>query len=177
MDYEIGNDTKNGLDLIKEYDLKTSFLVTSHDESKQVLDECIRRDIKVIPKRMIRNISITRLSENSPACVLIDDDAWVQESWQVIAEEYGKSIATYRSYDHFLTDQNTISKSTPIFVDFKLADGERGDVVSKKIYDDGFKELFIATGFKLKNKDELKWIKGVTGKKPPIELFEANSNT
>lgn len=57
------------------------------------------------------------------------------------------------------------SKNALICVDANLG-GEKGEEVTKILYDDGFANLYITTAFEASRFSHLTWIKGVVGKAP-----------
>lgn len=51
--------------------------------------------------------------------------------------------------------------------DSNLQNGEKGEEISKTLYDLGFTQLYLATGYQPEKFGQLPWIKQVVGKAPP----------
>jgi hypothetical protein len=59
IDYELTGETTNGLSLIHSFDLqKCSYLVTSRYEDIEILAECMKSGIKILPKSVAAHIPI-----------------------------------------------------------------------------------------------------------------------
>lgn len=98
--------------------------------------------------------------------VLIDDDELIRMSWQMAANKANIQVLLFQSIDEFINVSSEISKDTEIFVDSNLGDGIKGEVESKKIYELGFSNIFIATGYSKESLDKPEWIKDIVGKRP-----------
>ena len=98
--------------------------------------------------------------------VLIDDDKLIHMSWQMAARKADVELKTFFSVDEFLESCECISQQTEIFIDSNLADGKRGEIESEKIFNAGFEELFLSTGYNSEDIQRPEWIKAVTGKRP-----------
>lgn len=57
--------------------------------------------------------------------------------------------------------------STPIYVDSKLGDGVIGEEFAKELHEQGFQNLYLATGRQPESLPPMPWIKEVDGKKAP----------
>jgi FixJ family two-component response regulator len=98
--------------------------------------------------------------------VLIDDDELMQRTWKYKAEQAGVSIMTVDSVETFYSIAGSLDKSeTTIYIDENLG-SEKGSVVSKQIYDLGFKTIYITTGETDLRKPD--WIIDVISKRPPF---------
>ncbi|MBI4060973.1 MAG: HAMP domain-containing histidine kinase, partial [Elusimicrobia bacterium] len=75
LDYELRGHTETGLTLVEELGLgHQAILVTSRFEEKAILDECLRLNVRMIPKGLAGFVSIRCLPSMRPDAVLIDDD-------------------------------------------------------------------------------------------------------
>jgi len=99
--------------------------------------------------------------------ILIDDDPLIRAIWQFSAERYTKNIIVFSSADQFYQECCRISFDSIIYIDSNLGKGVRGEMIAKKIYQMGFANIYLTTGFYLGNIKEFPWIKGVVDKNPP----------
>lgn len=83
-----------------------------------------------------------------------------------MANSKNNTLHGYYSVDDFLKDADKFASETPIYIDSILGNGVRGEVESKRIYDLGFHQLFMATGAKLTNLPS--WIQGQQDKRYPV---------
>lgn len=170
IDYEFLGQEKSGIDLIKELNINSiSILVTSRYEEKSVLEKCEDLGVKLIPKSMAGVVPILiEEIKYKYDCVLIDDDPLVHQLWTIAAKEFNRNIVNYFSFEEFQRVEKNIDRSSFIYVDAHLSNNIRGEDISDKIFDIGFKNIFIATGY---DPDEIRKspkIKGITGKEPPF---------
>lgn len=98
--------------------------------------------------------------------VLIDDDKLIHMSWKHYAKKQGHSIATFFTIQDFLAISSDFPKEALIYVDSQLSNGIRGEEESKLIYEAGFHNLYLATGYEDFDVSKYYWIKGVKTKKP-----------
>jgi hypothetical protein len=57
--------------------------------------------------------------------------------------------------------------STAIYIDSNLGNGEKGEKLASRIYDSGFRNIYIATGDHPDRFSSLPQIKGIVGREPP----------
>ena len=104
--------------------------------------------------------------------ILIDDDELIQTSWILAANKNSKNLKCFFSIDEFLENAELYSKDVVIFIDSNLANGKRGEIESEKLYQNGFKNLYLATGYNAEDIKKPEWIKKVFGKKFPSEFLK-----
>lgn len=102
--------------------------------------------------------------------VLIDDDPMMRMTWIFAAEDAGKKIATYSSFDEFINEIDNYNKSTIIYIDSDLGKDIRGEICAKHLFDKGFIEIHLATGHSKEQFSNMPWLKSVLGKEPPFIL-------
>jgi len=100
--------------------------------------------------------------------IFIDNDELMHRFWTMQAKKKEIEIKCFFSVDEFLENAQRIEKDTEIYIDCELADGVRGEVESKKLYELGFTNLYLATGHPVRNIDKPAWVKKVCGKRPPF---------
>ncbi len=71
-----------------------------------------------------------------------------------------------------MKEQEHIPRSTPIYIDSNLDDNTKGEDIAQNIYQLGFTQIYLATGYPerfLATKSQLCNICRVVGKDPPWE--------
>lgn len=179
-DYELVGFEENGLDIIEQCNInQQSILVTSRFEEKNIRNHCKKLNIKLIPKgdapfvpiQLMENhetiLPSGNYTENKLDAILIDDDPIVHKTWSFSAVLANKNLKCFSSAKDFFAELNLFERNTPIYIDSKLQSDMRGEEVSKIIYDQGFLNIYIQTGYCPENFKAKNWIKGVLGKNPP----------
>jgi signal transduction histidine kinase len=169
IDYEFQNLTQVGLDIIEDLQIQSrSILITSRYEEAAILLRCERAGVKVIPKDLVCVVPIITRKKTMKKFVLIDDDSLIRSCWQHEAEAKKIVLSTFSTGDEFMRAANTFAKCTSIYVDVSLANGERGEDVAMQIYNLGFSNINLATGYEPTGFTNLPFIKSVAGKHPPF---------
>lgn len=104
----------------------------------------------------------------SIAYVLIDNDPLIHKMWEMAAVKGNVSIRTYRTVQSFLDDCAQYSADVSIYIDSELDNDLRGEIESQKIYDKGFKNIYLASGSIDINIEDYPWIKDKKSKRPPF---------
>ncbi len=169
IDYEFSNETINGLDLIETFNLsKNAFLVSSAFDEDIVRERSNSLHIQIIPKNYIPYIYIEKINRSPMHLILIDNDEMIRVMWEFAAEEKNIHLSTYACYSDFIINISGVSKDTPIYIDSNLGETIKGEEYAKKLYDQGYKELYITTGYQRYSFNEMPWIKAVIGKDVPF---------
>lgn len=100
--------------------------------------------------------------------ILIDDDQLIHLSWKIFFKKNKMELGTFFSVDKFLQHCDDLSKDVPIYIDSNLQDGIKGELESKKIYEAGFSNLFLCTGYEKGDIEKPVWIKSIIGKSPEL---------
>lgn len=170
IDYEFSTKDYNGLDKIIEHKIKNAVLVTSHFEDESIQAKCIKNNIKIIPKNLIPFITIVE-KENS-LIVLIDDDDLIHLVWKKEAKKRNINLIAFKSVHDFLSSSLGLDKNINIYIDSNLGESQKGEELSKNIFEKGFENIYLCSG---DNQIELKkypWIKGMSGKGFPTYNFQ-----
>jgi hypothetical protein len=114
----------------------------------------------------------TRVQLIFPVCgtiIQIDDDADLRKIWEVAAKNKGKEYRGFSSVEEFLAAKSALDASANIYIDSQLKSAEPGELSAKKIFDLGFKNIFLCTGFRREKfaLAAMPWLQGVVGKEPP----------
>jgi len=106
----------------------------------------------------------------SPDLVLIDDDPTLRESWEIVATLNNIKFKAFDTAKNFLTHINFITKTTPIYIDYHLDSHQSGIDFAKKLYEQGFSQIYLSTGFEPSEFDNYPWVKKIVGKEFPFNL-------
>ncbi len=98
--------------------------------------------------------------------ILIDDDELIRMSWELMASRKGDILKAYSSIEDFLKEKEIYNSEVKIYVDSSLGNGVKGEEESKKIFDAGFKNIYLASGYVFETLPE--WIIGQVGKEYPL---------
>ncbi len=174
MDYELVGEIQTGLNLIEELELhKNAILVTSHYDENYITERCVNHDIRLLPKLISAHIPIQVLEKynSDNEVILIDDDPLVRTMWELSAKSHDKKLEVFARVQDFLLVYELASREIVIYIDSKLGNGIKGEVISKSIYEKGFKNIYLATGRDMHQVDMFPWLSGVVGKVPPWEVL------
>jgi signal transduction histidine kinase len=105
---------------------------------------------------------------SSTDIVLIDNDQLVRMTWEMRAKKSNKKILCLASYAELKTHLNSLDRNTIFYIDVHISDNEDGVQVSKDLFDQGFTNLYLATGYEPEKFAHVTWIKGVVGKTPVV---------
>lgn len=165
VDFEFSGLKINGMNVIEKCGISSSsVLVTSRYEETEIQNRCRLLKVKLLPKAMAPYVPLAMYSEY---IVLIDDDQLVQRVWKMAAKANDKEILCFSSHSEFLEKCKDIPFSASIYIDSNLANGVKGEVVGKEIFNLGYKSIFLTTGMNPESFSSIYWVKGVIGKEPP----------
>jgi FixJ family two-component response regulator len=103
-----------------------------------------------------------------PPVVLIDDDKLVHINWASYCKNKGVPFVGFKSIYEFIKDSDTFDKRIKIFVDSNLGDGTKGEIESQKIFNLGFRNIYLATGYQKSEINKPSWIIDVYLKGPEV---------
>ncbi len=170
VDYELSGHKKTGLDWVLELDIaERSVLVSGRFGETQILEECQKRGVRMIPKSLAGSVPIilAEIPQRLWDAVLIDDDPLVRMTWKLAAAGSGKKLLSFSAASEFLRAVSGISPETPIYIDQELKGAVKGLQAAARISEFGFSEIYLATGRKEFPEEGRKILKGVVGKDPP----------
>ena len=159
-----------GLSLIRRYDLKNAYIVSSYYRDLDVLADCQKTNIKIVPKNFIRFVPVNLSAKSERSSVLIDDHSSNHEMWSKRAKDRNSNLFTYFSVDDFLADAQSYGLGTKIYVDSVLGNDRKGEIESKKIAAIGFEEIYLTSGFPESHFSDVSHIKQILPKLPPMNL-------
>ncbi len=166
FDYEFLGHDLNGLTLMDTVAADKKYLVTSRYEEAHIKEKCQKESIGLIDKGMIGFIPINLINNSKKSKhVLIDDDQLIHMSWKMEAKASDIELDCYFTVDEFLANSDIYSKNSIVNIDSNLSDGVKGEVESKKIYDAGFENIYLTTGYAPSEFKKPNWIKKIIGKR------------
>ena len=169
-DFELLGEELNGVDCInKLHAVQRSILVTARADEPQIIRLCEQYGIKLLPKSMANEVKIMNHFSDPKTVILIDDDNLTHLSWKLASKKTEVNLKTYFSVKEFLENSNSLDRRTPVYIDLELGPDLRGDVLSEDIFNQGFTELYITTGYDPDDIGKPQWIKDILVKKPPSQ--------
>lgn len=171
IDYEFVNINMSGIALIQSLQIMNqAILVTSHYEESEIRHVCERFGLKIVPKSLAMCVPISFQNGQSlqPDCVIIDDDDGVLEAWRCRALASCKKVAAFESVEEFMQAMHNYPRNIPIYIDSELRSNIKGEIAAKAIHDNGFTEIFLATGYSEIKIRDYPWLKSIVEKDPPF---------
>jgi hypothetical protein len=149
-------------------------LVTSRYEEPEIIEGCRKLKARIIPKGLAGLVPIrfapveaaTTTSRERWDAVLIDDDELTRMTWRLAASKAGKKLKSYATAAEFLNEWDRIDSETPVYIDAELGDGVKGQDESLKIFELGFRQIYLTTGYEAAKFTGLAHLRGVVGKAP-----------
>ena len=175
IDYEFLLDDKNGVDVIEQLNIQQhSILVTSAFEDQALRTRCLTLGIKIIPKPYVPYIpiSVAHNPHSHTNIILIDDNKLVRMTWQFAAKKAGCDLKIYSSFESFVSEIDRHDKSTAIYLDSDLGNGIKGEECAYRLFQQGFTNIHITTGYCVEKYLSFSWIKTVIGKTPPFYIVK-----
>ena len=99
---------------------------------------------------------------------MIDDDDLIRQVWTVSARSNNKKMCVFKDVESFLAKTSMIDIQTPIYIDSNLEGGVKGEIEAKRIFDLGFSEIHICTGYAPESFQKVSYIRSIRGKDPPF---------
>jgi len=100
--------------------------------------------------------------------VLIDDDDLVRMTWEMKAKKNNLILLTFSSIELFNLSKNTLSKDAIIYIDSDLGDALKGEEIAQVLYNEGFRNISIASGFSADHFKDLTFLRTIISKSAPF---------
>lgn len=170
LDYELSGHNETGLSLAEELNLcDRTILVTSRSEEPQIIAECIRLGVRMIPKGLSGFVPVLAGSPAPTAAVsavLLDDDAITHMNWEWSAKENGVELKTYTDPGSFMAGIKDLPKDIPLYIDSELGEGVKGEEIATELKEKGFTNIHLATGHPPEKFAHLPWLRVVSKEAP-----------
>jgi signal transduction histidine kinase len=182
-DFELMDKQLDGIDLILKLNHSSeSILVTARSEEIAIQERCIKSDIKILPKATVNHIKINSRTPDvhktsgfevpliSTLVILIDDDKLLRLNWSIYCKNKNIPFEAFSCIEDFIKVAESFDRKSRIYVDSDLGNGIKGEIESIKIFNLGFMNLYLATGFQKEDVIKPAWIKEVYSKNPEVVI-------
>ncbi|MDD4975361.1 MAG: sensor histidine kinase [Bacteriovorax sp.] len=173
VDYEFFGLSANGLEFIEKLNLASqAILVTSHYEEPLIRNQCKKIGVKLIPKGLAGFVPIIQEEylEEKIVSILIDDDPLIRLIWEKAAQSNGIELKVFQDILSFREIQGTLDFYSNIYIDSNLKNLDRGEVFAKELFDIGFKNIILTTGYDPARFENHPYFKKIMGKTPPWSI-------
>lgn len=169
IDLHFYNSRITGLDIIKKLALQKYFtmIVSSNYPNHVMRNILVTENIGFVLKKDIMDIEIINIVDN-PDLILVDDNKCVTETWEFFAEKNNKKIITFNNSSDLFKFIHLFSLDTNIYLDLNMGN-DNGENIAKNLYDKGFFNLYITTGYEIDTNTKASWIKDIINKEPPFK--------
>ncbi len=162
-DFELANDTRNGLKVIEESKAKHAFLVTSHCNEPDIQQALIKLNAKLLPKKLNQYIPII-VAENKVQHsatnlkmvdgIWLDDDAGFTFMYEQDLIMSSKKVDIYRNPKTLMDNIHIYSKNAPILLDNNFESSDtHGIDIALKLHKLGFTKIYLVSGDKFNPSD------------------------
>ena len=102
---------------------------------------------------------------NIKEIIHIDDEELLRRAWKKYFNERGIAVHSFSSPTEFLALDQSLATSSPVFIDSYMGAEERGEDFAKKMFDNDFQYIYLASNdashIEISN---YPWIKKTMGK-------------
>ena len=116
---------------------------------------------------MVIPADLEKKSYSGVEYVLLDNDELIRMTWEMSAEKLGINLHTFSHPSDLYGNLKNISKDTAIYLDLELGCEETGLDVAEKLFEQGYKDIFLATGSEEMSLGQLDSVKDIVGKQVP----------
>lgn len=153
-DYELLGQGLNGLDVIEKTGIKKSLLVTSYYDDVEIIKRSILSNTKILPKLMAGDYPLifddNRVgTKDLGGCVLLDDQAELSGVIKYLAKSKSIKLDCYSNPYCLWAVIEMYPLETAIYIDYDLSLPVNGIDVAKFLKLMGFKNLYLATSYKI----------------------------
>lgn len=175
-DYELIKQNMNGLDVISITNVTRAILVTGHYENPDIIKRAVILNTKILPKLLASEVSLVPLEgkfynvNRTIDLVILEDNKEFSSVLSYLYETRNKSLDAYSNTYDFLDNLDSYNKEVNICLDYDLKCPINGLEFAAILYQRGYKNLFLATGFQMKQEDLPKYITLLGDKMALLEL-------
>lgn len=172
IDYEFLGETMSGLEFIAASQIhEKSILVTNSFEDIAIRKQCEKLQIKMIPKLFVPFLQLNvneNTAKNTSPIIFIDDNELMRMTWKLAAEESGIKLKVYSHPDDFINNMENFCTSSIIYMDSDFGTEIPGEQYAKILFDSGYENIHLTTGYSPGKFTNMPWLKSVIGKQPPF---------
>lgn len=99
--------------------------------------------------------------------ILLDDDELVRLTWESVAKRKNINFVAYANPSDLYKDIEFIDRSSRLYIDSLLGNDVKGEDIAADLFQKGFKEIYITSGFNKEFFNHLTFIRDVRDKRPP----------
>jgi hypothetical protein len=100
--------------------------------------------------------------------ILIDNDKLIHLGWKLRANKTGLRFCSFFSVEEFLREKLSTEAVKDIYIDSDLGNGVKGEDDARHIYELGYQNITLTTGYIDFDKSKYPWLKEVISKTPPF---------
>lgn len=112
-------------------------------------------------------LPLVDLTNKYGAYILLDDDELVRVTWESRAKKTGINLITYSNPYDFLGSVDKFPKNSIFYIDSELG-SEKGEDVARKIFELGYINICMCSGYSEEKFAHLKFIQKTINKSPPF---------
>lgn len=176
-DYKLIKQDMNGLDVIERAELPRAILVTSYYDNDEIIKRAAMLNTKILPKTLVSEVKLTVMPEGNNTesksidLVLLEDNKVLSEVVAYLYENQGKSLDVYHDAYSLLDNLDRYDKlNTKFCLDYDLGGGVNGIELADILYQRGFRQLYLASGYKFNYTEIPAYLTVLTSKMELIEL-------
>ena len=149
-DYELIEQTCNGLDVIEQTKVPHAVLVTSHHERQDVRKHALALGTKILPKQLASHIPIIVKEASTVSttrhidAIILDDNKNFTKAFALLHAD--KTVDTYYHPRDFLEQVYSYDKNTKILLDYHLSCNISGLDVAQQLNEAGYTQLYLISG-------------------------------
>jgi signal transduction histidine kinase len=155
-DYELLNKDLNGLKVLEVVAVTRKMLVTSYYEKQAIIKRSILLNTKILPKTLASHARLTvrdkEVSDNTLAAsqcdlIVLEDNREYSDILRYLCAQNGRKTIVYNSVYELLSHLKTFDRSIKICLDYDLGCPVNGIDIAELLYNDGYENLYMASGF------------------------------
>jgi len=106
--------------------------------------------------------------KNTKKVVHIDDDSLIRMTWEAQAKSHNIELLSLESSDKLYDVIDKLEADCEFYIDSNLGDGQiKGEELAQELYNKGFLNVNLSTGYDSSEFQDMPWINKVIGKAPP----------
>lgn len=186
LDHEVRESAVTGLDLIVTNKLGDSaILATSYFNDPKIQAAISKAGAKMLPKFLISGVQIRTTGEpifergadassGSVRLIQVDDEQSIRSAWSGEAKRKNVGLLQFDAEPSIeILRTLNVQPTTEFYLDLNLGKGKSGFDVARKLYNAGYRNLFISTGYERASVEAQapEFLKGrIRGKEFPVAL-------
>jgi signal transduction histidine kinase len=170
MDLDIPGSKLNIFEILKKYKItKNSIIVTGRYYDKNVTENCDKYGVSLIPKRNLADTQFSVQNKTKRITLFVENDDLIRMGWESSAKSNNISLKAFANLQSFYNELEKHRKDIIIYLDSDLGEHEKGEEVARKLYNNGYENLYLATSYSPGKFKDCFWLKKIVDKTPPWE--------